>query len=402
MNTYTENVNEFAQYFHLTPAKHGLFNLPEKIDGWRFDKDMPEPMDEQSFIMTPEIGAKILARATTYNLEARMLGKYVQLLERSRDFSAIQKTTIFRDAETVIPGLLWKAVNPIQLVAAPGVGKSYLACALQVALACQKTFLGLPVVQHQDSLYLDFEWGDTQLERTITSVLPSDKSIDSKVYYHDAANLRIPAVPTDALVDSWCNAIFRTTAELVIIDSQRQLFEGSDENDSATPSVVYAFLKRVSSECAKFGRGVYFLILAHTSKNSNDKTARGSGNWEAQSDARFVLTKETKASGEPLFNLSVARTRRFQTGINVTYRSEVLAYRITVYADGSQANEVSERQLEVIEDASAKPADLKEIKIREILQSKPGLNASQVLKMVGGNEQTVRAIYKKIKAEVDA
>jgi KaiC/GvpD/RAD55 family RecA-like ATPase len=199
------------------------------------------------------------------------------------------------------------------LAGAPGCGKSMVAAALALAVAEGADWLGRPV-RRGGVLYVASEAGASTLRR-IRSVTdgyadkpPLALANGAWSLVEDDARATIVAA-----IDEAATRLGRPV-RLVIIDALGSSTRGADENSGKDMGRAFGALLSVVRE-----RNVAIVLIAHTGRNSDNRSVRGHSGMLADVDAHLHVSSDKLGKSR---TIDVVKMRDGETGARLSFAIE--------------------------------------------------------------------------------
>ena len=247
--------------------------------------------------------------------ETRLAGK-VQLVPPPRG-SKIGRLTIYSDADAMaappraylVKGVLAAGELGV-LFGEPGCGKSFLAMHLARAVAQGRRFFGRRVVPAA-VIYCGLE-GESGMGNRVRALVAE---------YGEAPGFHYLAQPLPlgedaSFADDLVQAIRKTGALLVVVDTLARAMAGRDENMAADMGAMIRILDRVRQET-----GAAVLVVHHAGKDRS-RGARGSNALRGAADLEIEV--EAKEGGERIWRVTKAKDDPGGDGFAFTLRSVTL------------------------------------------------------------------------------
>ena len=231
---------------------------------------------------------------------------------RTVSLGELLRTTIPQREHLIFPWLRQR--ESAMVFAAPGVGKSFFALSLAMAVAGGGKALGKwEAPRARRVLYVDGEMPMDDLQDRVRSLMPSvggDAEKLEKNFHFEARQKQPGGVIFTDLSDplSRETLIYRATearAELIILDNLSTLATLKDENSASEFTDIIKFILRLKQE------GIACLLVHHSNKGG--ETYRGSSNLVAPFEVVIGLVgmdlKATDRPGVTRFRLSWPKYR---------------------------------------------------------------------------------------------
>jgi RecA-family ATPase len=202
--------------------------------------------------------------------------------------------------EYVLPGMLTGTVGA--LVAAGGVGKSWVALQLAMAVAGGPDLLEVGIQSSGQVLYLPAEDPEIALEHRLYDAGPQ---LDDTAMRVIAGNLEIIPLmgrSVDLLAPAWADAILRLSEgkRLVVIDTLRRFHTG-DENNGGDMAHLLSVMERI---CERTGCAILF--LHHTAKAA---AMNGGGDQQQASRGSSVLVDNVRGGQLNIVGMTEAEAK---------------------------------------------------------------------------------------------
>lgn len=191
----------------------------------------------------------------------------------------------------------WLPKNGLAMIwAARGLGKTWFALTLAIAVAAGKDFLGYEVSRGEPVLFIDGEMALDELQQRVRSLCPNppDKLhiLPSEALFRAGAPLNIKEPADQQRVLDAISALERERVRpaLIILDNLSSLTAGIDENDNSALDGIIRWLLRMRHS------GVTVIFVHHANKSGDQ---RGASRREDQLNTSIKLEAPKSKEGSP-------------------------------------------------------------------------------------------------------
>jgi len=266
------------------------------------------------------------------------------------------------DIDLIVPALGIAANTVGVWTGGDGLGKTYLAQAMALAVARGETFLGMKC-RPRPVLYIDLENPGFMVQSRLRILTGDDEPQPMpllKIWGEWDADVSVPHAASELLLN-----ICKETKPLLIIDPFLY-FHSAKENDASEMAGVMQYLRA----CAAYGCGV---VLLHHPSKVEGSTGRGSSAIRGACDFAFLHSLD-KESG--IVTLRVDKNRN---GATPTF---------TIRAD------FEEGKFDLIDSPFITRRNDEMDKLEQIITDNPGISQNAIVKQSGGMKARVGKLLK--------